>query len=101
MTNDQCRLFGVLGLALAVRVVLPLSALAVTWPGPPLVREPDSVGYVRLAEELAATGRFAQQGRPEIERTPGYVLCLLPGVLTGHIDTVTIAMQCVIGCLTV
>ncbi|HUY34461.1 MAG TPA: glycosyltransferase family 39 protein [Pirellulales bacterium] len=102
MTNDcDRRLLGVLGLAFVLRGALPLAALAVTWPGPPLVREPDSAGYVRLAEALVATGHFTEFGRPEIERTPGYVCFLVPGVLTGHIDAVTIALQCAVGCLTV
>ncbi len=95
------RLLGVMGLAFGVRAALPLAALAITWPRPPLIREPDSAGYVRLAEELLATGQFAQHGRPEVERTPGYVCILIPGVLADRIDTVTIALQCAIASLTV
>ncbi|HVC95271.1 MAG TPA: glycosyltransferase family 39 protein [Pirellulales bacterium] len=95
------RLIGVVGLAFVVRAALPLAALAVTWPQGPLIHEPDSAGYVRLAEELVETGRFTVDGRPEIERTPGYVCLLIPGVLSDHIDAVTIALQCIVGSLTV
>lgn len=95
------RLFGVVGLAFVLRAALPLAALAATWPRPPLIREPDSEGYALLAEELVATGQFTRHGRPELERTPGYVCFLIPGVLANHIDAVTIVLQCAVGGLTV
>jgi 4-amino-4-deoxy-L-arabinose transferase-like glycosyltransferase len=91
----------VVALAFVLRAGLPLAALAVARPQPPKIREDDSLGYIQVAEELVATGRFARLGRPEIARTPGYVLLLEPGVLLGHVDSVTIALQVAVGCLTV
>jgi 4-amino-4-deoxy-L-arabinose transferase-like glycosyltransferase len=88
-------------MAFLVRVALPLAALAVTRPQPPLVRESDSTGYIQVAEELVEAGSFSRKGRPEIARTPGYVLFLVSGVLIGRIDSTTIALQVVFGCLTV
>ncbi|HEX5442290.1 MAG TPA: glycosyltransferase family 39 protein, partial [Pirellulales bacterium] len=90
----------VLGLALALRAATPLFALAVARERP-LFREPDSFGYLRVAEQLANTGRFVADGAPEIVRTPGYPLLLTIGVLARHVDAVTIGIQIALSCFTV
>lgn len=94
------QLAGVLATALVLRATVPLLALAIATPGPQW-REPDSEGYVRAADELWQTGRLGTPRRPEIIRTPGYPLVLLPGVATEHIEAVTVALQVVLGCATV
>lgn len=86
-------------MALALRLAAPLVALAVT-PRGPLTREPDSYGYIDLAEKLVERQGFSNRGKPELARTPGYPLFLSIGVLAGHVDGVTIALQIGLGCLT-
>lgn len=86
--------------ALIVRAAVPLLALAVATPGPQW-REPDTEGYVRAAQELWHTGRLGTPERPEIIRTPGYPLLLLPGVAMGHVEAVTVMLQVLFGCATV
>lgn len=89
-----------MGIALLLRVLLPVaSTLAVGNQGVFLF--PDSQGYLRPAEELLHTGRFANEGRPEIMRTPGYPIFLLPGILLGNTVLVTIALQILLSLLTV
>lgn len=90
----------VLGLAGALRLATPLLALAIASERP-LFREPDSFGYLRVAEQLTSTGRFAVDGAPEIVRTPGYPLLLAIGVLARRVDAVTIGLQIGLSCLTV
>ncbi|MFZ5450920.1 MAG: glycosyltransferase family 39 protein [Thermodesulfobacteriota bacterium] len=63
----------------------------------------DSIQYVALAQELAATGNFIRPDLPgeidqrnrtyELVRTPGYPVLLMPGILLRHVYGVTIAMQ--------
>lgn len=90
----------VIGVAFTLRALTPLVALATASPSP-LFREPDTSGYVRASEQLAATGRFATADGPEIVRTPGYPLLLSIGISLGHIEAVTISLQVLLGCLTV
>ncbi|MEX0712302.1 MAG: glycosyltransferase family 39 protein, partial [Pirellulales bacterium] len=89
----------VLLVALALRLAAPLVALAVT-PRGPLTREPDSYGYIDLAQKLVESRAFGDRGKPELARTPGYPLFLSIGVLAGQVDAVTIALQIGLGCLT-
>lgn len=50
---------------------------------------------------MAATARFTTNGVPEIARTPGYPILLLPGIVLGNIDFVTIALQIALSSLSV
>jgi hypothetical protein len=63
---------------------------------------PDSPGYVALAEGLASEGAFRAAGMPgmALTRTPGYPLFLVPAVLTGATEPVTIALQILLSLLT-
>ena len=89
-----------MGIALLLRVLLPVaSTIAVGNEGVFLF--PDSTGYIRPAEELLRTGRFANDGSPEIMRTPGYPILLAIGILLGKPVLVTIALQVVLSLLTV
>lgn len=90
----------VLTAALALRAGAALVALAVAHPEPQF-HEPDSDGYLRLAAEWWRTGRYAIAAEPEILWPPGYPLLLLPGVISGHADLVTIALQNILACVTV
>ena len=89
----------VLAAALAIRMLVPVLAAAVA--ADPVVDPPDTSAYKTLAEVLAGTGRFERGGRAEIIRTPGYPLLLVPGVMLGGVELVTIPLQIVLSCLTV
>ncbi|MGH7194426.1 MAG: glycosyltransferase family 39 protein, partial [Candidatus Saccharimonadales bacterium] len=98
----ECRkpILLILGLACVLRLATPLLALAFA-SETPLFREPDSFGYLDVAKQLASTGRFAIDGKPEIVRTPGYPLLLSIGVLARHVNAVTFGVQIALGCITV
>jgi 4-amino-4-deoxy-L-arabinose transferase-like glycosyltransferase len=98
--QSSVRISHVLVIAFALRLLLPLGVLAFTG-DTSVFREPDSHSYIEAARGLTATGTFSIGGVPEVERTPGYPLLLLPGVVVGSVDAVTIALQIVLGCLTV
>lgn len=89
-----------LAAAATVRIGIALFALAVARPAPQF-REPDSEGYLRLAADWLQTGRYATGAEPEILRSPGYPLLLIPAVASGHVDLLAIALQMVLSCGTV
>jgi 4-amino-4-deoxy-L-arabinose transferase-like glycosyltransferase len=90
----------VLAAALVLRIAIPLFALAVV-KSEPQFSEPDTDGYLRVATQWRETGSYALQGEPEIVRTPGYPLLLMPGVVAGQVEAVTIGLQILLACLTV
>lgn len=61
----------------------------------------DTPSYVNPAQNLIGLGQFFNGGKPEIFRTPGYPLFLTPGIISGHMYLVTIALQIVLSCFTV
>ncbi len=61
----------------------------------------DTHTYVTPARELAAHYRFYSDGSPEIIRTPGYPLLLVPGLLLHHLSLITLAIQVTLSSLTV
>ncbi len=94
------KILAILGLALLLRVLLPVaSTLAVGDAG--VFSFPDSRGYFQPAEELLRSGRFADNDRPEITRTPGYPIFLVPGIALGRPVLVTILLQVILSLLTV
>ncbi len=99
MASDTRRILAILGIALFLRVLLPVaSTLAVGDAGVFLF--PDSAGYLRPAQELLRSGSFADSDRPEITRTPGYPVFLVPGIALGRPVLVTIALQLILSLLT-
>lgn len=64
------------------------------------MREPDSAGYVRLAQALVATGQFQLDQTVELVRTPGYPLLLSLGVRLARVELVTIGLQILAACWT-
>ena len=94
------RILTILGIALFLRVLVPIaSVIAVGDAG--VFLYPDSGSYLRPTEELLRTGRFANDDRPEIDRTPGYPMLLLPGIALGKPVLVTITLQVILSVLTV
>ncbi len=90
----------VLCIALLLRTVLPLAAVA-THHDTSVFVENDTESYVVPAQALLTSGAFTTDNHPEIVRTPGYPFFLMPGLLSGHLKTVTIALQIMISTLTV
>lgn len=71
---------------------------ALVYAGPPALHTGDTGTYARPARELLTHGRFAVNGVPELERTPGYPILLIPGILVGHLEVVTALLQVVMSC---
>ena len=98
----------VLALALVLRVLLPVLAWVYTG-DPKTFLNNDAPTYLKPAESLLRTGQFqyglvgrhTRPDEPEIVRTPGYPVFLLPGLAAGHVIPVTIALQVLASCLTV
>lgn len=84
-------LFWILLIALILRGALALGARSAT--GDTVVFTPDTFTYLTCARELVRYGTFTTAGVPEVIRTPGYPLLLIPGVLLGHEQGITIALQ--------
>ena len=89
----------VLALALVLRVLLPVLAWVYTG-DPETFMISDTPTYLKPAESLLRTGRFrygvvgrhTRPDEPEIVRTPGYPVFLLPGLAAGHVLPGTIAL---------
>jgi len=87
-------------LALTAVVRLALAVAAISYSGDPsLFSSPDTSTYLEPVESLLA-GEFRAAGEPEIRRTPGYPLLLVPGLMLGHATAVTIALQIVLSIAT-
>jgi hypothetical protein len=56
----------------------------------------DTLDYLLPAEEWLRTGFYNYHGVPELFRTPGYPVFLLPGILFGHVELVTLVLQILI-----
>ena len=86
--------------ALVIRALVTVGVLA-TGSGPNAFHAPDTDSYLQDAQELLETGTFGPPGEPEIVRTPGYPLLLLPGVSLGAPELVTVMLQILLSTLTV
>ena len=89
----------ILFIAFIVRAVVPLIVILTTGDYTRFY-SPDTVSYVKSATDLLAHGQFSIDGVPEIFRTPGYPLLLIPGIFLGNMEIVTIALQIALSCLT-
>lgn len=83
-----------------VRSLVPLLALMLT-KDYAVFHSGDTSSYIRPATGLAYSGQFASKGTPEIRRTPGYPVLLIPGIVSGHTELVTIVLQIILSTLTV
>lgn len=92
--------WAILAGALLLRLAAPVAAWYLAGE-PPLTREPDSAGYVDAAHALWRDGEFTRAGMPEIVRTPGYPLLLVPGVALGRVDVWAVLLQALCGTATV
>jgi len=103
----------ILGLAIFLRTLLPIAAYLYTRDAT-IFYTADSASYIVPARELVASHRFFSDGSPQAAvwntpvvpapdtvRTPGYPLLLTIGLLSGRLETVTIALQILLSCFTV
>ena len=90
----------VLVLAIVARVLLPLLAFTIS-SGDPLFHAGDTNSYIRPAQALLSEGTYTRNAKPELIRTPGYPMLLLPGIALGHVETITIGLQILISTATV
>jgi len=93
-------LWAILGCALLLRILLPSAVLALRH-DPSVFVARDTPDYVRPAEAMLSSGAFDGDGQPEIERTPGYPVFLMPGLIAGRLATMTVALQIFVSTLTV
>ena len=92
-------LLAVLLFAVAIRAVYVLGAWLVS--GESVFYEQDTGTYIEPARELITHGAFARGGQPELQRTPGYSVFLVPAVLTGHLTLAVLVSNIVLSTLTV
>lgn len=90
----------ILLLALALRLLLSLLSLLATGGDLSVFTAPDTASYLVPAGQLLH-GRFSQGEQPEIFRTPGYPVMLVPGLLLGHPYMTAVLLQVGLSCLTV
>lgn len=91
---------GALLAALTLRLAIPLLAYACDT-SRTFFHEPDTRAYLLTSESLLETGRFERAGEPEVFRTPGYPLFLLPGVALGRATLYAVVAQIALGLCTV
>ncbi len=95
-------LLRILAFAFVLRLGLPILAWILHPQNPEIFHAADTDSYIKPAMELATTGKFNgyYDRLPELFRTPGYPLFLLPGVWLGSVEAITIPLQVVLSCLT-
>lgn len=86
--------------AFFLRIALPLAAILLH-NDKSIFYSPDTLTYLKPAEEIINTGHFSTDGSPEIVRTPGYPLFLILGLLTKNSEITIIFLQIIISCTTV
>ncbi len=93
-------LFWILIVAALIRIALPLIAFFRNGDFS-IFYAMDSYKYIDLAENLFRNREFAYAGMPEIERTPGYPIFLILGIMLNSVEVVTTALQIIFSCLTI
>lgn len=89
-----------LWLALIVAFLLRASLPLLVWIAthdPEAYHFPDTRGYIRSAKQLISPSLAS----PEIDRPPGYQVLLIPGILAGKVELVTLVLQVFISCFAV
>lgn len=85
---------------LGLRVLVPIIALAIHGDFAAF-RFIDSESYLAPARELLSGASFSTHGHVELIRTPGYPLLLVPGLLFGQTELITIALQVLLSGITI
>jgi len=92
-------IWGVLTIAFLLRCFLTIVVLAINHTS--TAYTPDTESYLVTARKLIESGQFATGVQPEIFRTPGYPLLLVPGILLGQQELVAIFIQIMLSCFTI
>ena len=92
-------IWAVLTLAFLLRSLLTIVVLAINHTS--AAYTPDTESYLITARNLIESGQFANSVQPEIFRTPGYSLLLIPGILLGQQELVAIFIQIMLSCFTI
>jgi len=100
ITSNRKILLGIVIAALALRIAVSVGAWALN-KDTAVFYQNDTIGYIIPAVNLLTSGTFSTDGEPEILRTPGYCLLLIPGIVFTRLEAVTIALQIILGCVTV
>jgi 4-amino-4-deoxy-L-arabinose transferase-like glycosyltransferase len=87
-------------IAVCLRMLLPIASWALNG-DTSRFHANDTAGYVTPARHLLESGDFATGDGTEIIRTPGYPLLLLPGLLFGQLEWVTVSLQAFLAGLSV
>ena len=77
--------------------------IRIAWLSAPHALQPDSVEYMQLAHSLTTTGRYSLDGQTfSTSRPPLYPLLIAAAEsVTARQETLILAIQCVLGALTV
>lgn len=94
------RIWVILLISLLIRGALPLTSF-LTVHDIAVFHNDDSRSYIRPAKSLIEEGRFYSKGKPEVIRTPGYPVLLIPGLGFDRAVLITVSLQVLIGCATV
>lgn len=87
-------------IGLALRILLPVTAFLFTQDFS-IFSSPDTDSYLQLAQNLISTGQFGMNASPEIVRTPGYPIFLIPGLWVNHVASTTIGLQILLSCIAI
>jgi len=90
---------GVLTIAFLLRCLLTSVVFAINHTSGAYTLDTES--YLITARKLIESGQFANSVQPEIFRTPGYPLLLIPGILLGQQELVAIFIQIMLSCFTI
>jgi len=82
-------------LAVIIRMMVPLVAFTRSMDRG-VFYTPDTWTYLLPAQSLVSFGTFSSHSFPELFRTPGYPLFLVPGILSGNLELVTITLQIIL-----
>jgi hypothetical protein len=94
-------ILSVLLVALFMRLLLPVLALSITQ-DLEMFNRGDTLSFIIPAKKLIEVGQFLNiDNQPELFRTPGYPLLLIPGILLGYVENMTVFIQIILDCLTV
>lgn len=100
MSSRHPPIWFVLLAALVLRVAVALLAMTCNEDSS-VFFEPYSPQYLKPAMSLVSSDGFAVDGHPELRRTPGYPMLLVPGIVLHNVALVTIVLQLLLSCLTV
>lgn len=90
-------------IAILLRIAMPsLHYYLYSYNNDQIFAERDTWSYYTPAQSLIDRFEFSRNiDEPEIIRTPGYPIFMIPGLLLGHLPEVTVFLQVILSCLTV